>query len=205
MSNTTLTQYILKLEQAKGRLEGININIEEAKDAIKKLKKDIIHTEEAKTIIQLVAKKTQEELEYRLAELVSLSMSAVFNEAYELKVSFVIRRDKTECDLVFMRGGEEFDPMTESGGGVVDVASFALRVALWSLSQPRTRNVLILDEPFRFLSTDLQRKASLVLKELSRRLDLQMIIVSHSKGLIEGADKVFKVSRVNGISKITEE
>jgi len=188
----------------KGRRDRVKDDLVHVYNRVQELKRDILHTEEAKTIIQLVARKTQEELEYRLSELVSLSMSAVFEEAYELKVSFVIRRDRTECDLTFIRDGEEFNPMTESGGGVVDVASFALRVALWSLSQPRTRNVLIMDEPFRFLSTDLQKKASLILKELSRRLNLQMIIVSHSEGLIEGADKVFKVNKVDGISKVTE-
>ena len=192
------------LEQKRGQRQQIAKDLKETRQQVRATKKELEISEEAQTIIQLVAQKTQEELEYRLSELVTLSMRAVFDDPYDLTVKFVIRRGKTECDLLFSKNGQEFDPMSSTGGGVVDIASFALRVALWSLSKPRTRNVLILDEPLRFLSRELQPKASLMLKELSKKLDLQIIMVTHSSDLIIGADKVFNISKVRGVSKVTE-
>jgi DNA repair exonuclease SbcCD ATPase subunit len=84
------------------------------------------------------------------------------------------------------------------------VASFALRIASWSMEYPRLRNVIILDEPMRFLSEDLQEKASAMIKELSEKLGLQFIIITHEKELASYADKEFRVTINKGVSNIKE-
>ena len=45
----------------------------------------------------------------------------------------------------------------------------------------------------RFLSRDLHHKATEMLKEISEKLGLQIIMVTHSEELIEAADKVFTI------------
>lgn len=193
-----------KLERKKGSQIQLQTDLQTAKSEEETISNEIINTEAAQAIIQIVAQKTQEELEYRLSEIVSLALSAVFDDPYKLKVNFVIRRGKTECDLLFEKNGEIFDPLTSSGGGAIDIAAMALRIAIWTLTQPQPRNVLILDEPFRFLSREYQIKASIMLNELSKKLNpnLQIIMVSHSESLIEGANKVFQVTIKKGISQI---
>jgi DNA repair exonuclease SbcCD ATPase subunit len=194
-----------KLERKKGQQAQLQSDLQVAESQEEDITAEIIDIEQAQAIIQIVAQKTQEELEYRLSEIVSLALAAVFDDPYKLKVDFVIRRGKTECDLLFEKNGEIFDPLSSSGGGAVDIAAMALRVAIWSLTQPKTRNILILDEPFRFLSKEYQVKASAMLRELSKKLQLQIVMVSHSESLIEGADKIFRVSIKKGISTIIEE
>ena len=159
--------------------------------------------EEANEIMKEVALKTQEQLEYHVSDITSLALESVFeNEAYNLVVRFIQRRNKTECDLLFERDEEEIDPLNASGGGAVDVAAFALRIAMWSMESPKSRNVIILDEPFRFLSKDRQDRASQMLKELSEKLGIQFIIVTHEDTLTQYADKTFVVSKKKGISKV---
>jgi DNA repair exonuclease SbcCD ATPase subunit len=86
--------------------------------------------------------------------------------------------------------------------GAVDVASFALRIASWSMARPRTDNVIILDEPFRFLSENYQERASNMLREVSQKLGIQLIIVTHETVLTTSADRIFEVSIKKGISQI---
>ena len=95
-------------------------------------------------------------------------------------------------------------PLDASGGGAVDVAAFGLRIASWVMQQPHTRNVIVLDEPLRFLSKDRQSKASEIIKELSNKLNLQFIIVTHEQALTEYADKVFQVTQSKGISSVNK-
>lgn len=194
MPHTRLRLLQKEMELRKGQRREVQRSLKESKEKEMVLRRRLKLIEEAQAVIQIVSKRTQEELEYHISELVSLALNAVFPDPYELKLKFEVRRGKTEADLLFSRGGEIMDPLTASGGGPVDVASFALRVALWSLRRPRTRAVLVLDEPFRFLSRDLQPKASLMLSEISKRLGLQIIMISHSPDLIESADKVFEVT-----------
>jgi DNA repair exonuclease SbcCD ATPase subunit len=160
------------------------------------------HLEKAQMIIQQVAKMTQQELEYHIAELVSLALSSVFPDPYELHLDFVTRRNRTEADISFTssNSGEKIHPATGTGGGAVDVAAFALRISGWHLKRPRSRNTMIFDEPFRFLSKDLQSKASDMLKEISEKLNLQMIIVTHEESLAFAATRRIKVSKRGRIS-----
>jgi ABC-type sulfate/molybdate transport systems ATPase subunit len=184
-----------KLEQQKGQLFQIQKSLAEVKVQLQEKNRSLIRHERAREIVRSVGLKTQEQLQFHIADITSLALEAVFDNPYELKVEFVQRRNKTECDLYFVRGDNKVDPMEAAGVGAVDVASFALRIA-------RTRNTIILDEPFRFLSANYQEKASTMLKEISDKLKIQFIIVTHEETLTAAADKIFEVSIRNGKTKV---
>lgn len=147
----------------------------------------------ARVYILNVATATQNQLGSRISTIVSSALAAVFDDPYEFKIKFVERRNKTECDLLFVKNGEEMNPIDSSGGGPIDVASFALRLAFWNII--KGRNVLILDEPFKFVSLDLQDKCSAMLKDLSDKLGIQIIMASHLPEIISKADKIFRVDK----------
>jgi len=142
-----LEEYRRELEQKKGKASQIVEDLLECKRMIKNLRKEIVSSKKAQIIIQVVARATQEELEYQITEPVSLALSAVYPEnPYEMDAEFVITgRGNTECHLNFRRENNLVSPMDASGGGPVDIAGFALRLSAWSLAQPRSRPVLLLD------------------------------------------------------------
>ena len=156
---------------------------------------------EVRALFQKAAQDTQQKLEFHISNLVSTALAAVFDDPYTFQLEFVQKRNKTEAELWFVRNGEKMKPIDASGGGAVDVASFALRIAFWSLTK-KTRPLIILDEPFKHLSADLQNRASDMLKMLSENLGLQIILVSHIDQLISNADKEFKVSLNRGRSEV---
>ena len=190
------------LERMKGKRDQVQHGIDNAEQFIKEKKKDLRRHEQAREIIREVGLKTQQQLQFHISDITSLALEAVFDNPYKLITEFIQRRNKTECDLYFERDGNRIDPLSASGGGTVDVASFALRVASWSMQRPRSRNVLILDEPFRYLSSDLLPKASEMLNQISKKLKLQIIMVTHAEELIENADRVFEVKIKKGKSLI---
>ena len=156
----------------------------------------------AQALVQEVAQETQEELRYKLADLVTLALQSVFPEPYRFVVRFTQKRGRTEAEMLVEREGMEIDPYEASGGGVVDVIAFALRLCLWRLKAKRTRATMILDEPFRFVSRDLQEGVGKMVAKISRELELQLIIVSHEEELISNADKVFRVTIRDGVSTV---
>lgn len=193
------------LDQLKGQRFQIEKSINALRVEVTDLKRSLRRHEQAREIVHEVGLKTQQQLQYHIGDITSMALDSVFDNPYELKVEFVERRNKTECDLTFVRDGMEIDPIEASGVGAIDVASFALRIASWSMMHPRTRNTIILDEPFRFLSSNYQEQASAMIKELSKKLKLQFIIVTHEEILTTSADKVFAVSiNRKGISTVNE-
>jgi DNA repair exonuclease SbcCD ATPase subunit len=191
------------LEQRKGQQKQIINDVKVAETSAKELKQSLLLHEQAKEIVREVGLKTQQQLQYHISDITSLALEAVFDNPYKLELEFVQRRNKTECDLYFVRDSNRIDPLSASGGGAVDVAAFALRIACWSLNNPHSRATIILDEPMKFVSEGLKDKASEMIKEVSKKLGIQIIMITHEPKFTVYADKTFEVSiNKNGVSKV---
>ncbi|MBU2249412.1 MAG: hypothetical protein KKD77_21870 [Gammaproteobacteria bacterium] len=195
-----------QFERKRGQQQQKKLDLVQAISEQDKIKKEISISEKAQAVIIAVAMATQEELQYRIAEPVSLALASVYDNPYLMNVRFDITgRGTTECHLGFERNGHIIKPLEASGGGPVDIASFALRIGSWSLAQPRSRPILILDEPFRFVSRNKMPLAGQMLKEISKQLGLQIIMVTHISELIECGDRILNVQIHNGISELVQD
>lgn len=195
-----IQQYRNILEQKKGQKKQLENQIVTSKKSINIYKKEKEATEQAQKILQLVAKQTQEQIIIHISGIVTLALNSIFDEPYEFKLDFIEKRGKTEAEMYFLKDGKKIDPMTASGGGVVDISAMALRVALWSLSNKS--NTIIMDEPMKFISKNYIEKATEMLKMLSEKLKIQFLIVTHINELKEKADKIFEVKINKGVSSI---
>lgn len=191
-----------RYQQKVGRRDELEENIEQLIRKVRKDKRYLKRLEKAHNIIKQVGLETQQQLKVHISDITSLALESVFDEPYKLVLDFVERRDKTECDILFEENGHYVDPLTAAGGGVVDLAAFALRIASWAMRSPRTRNTIILDEPFKHLSKDLHERASQMIATLSKQLHIQFIIITHEPTLGMYADKVFEVKQRNRVSRV---
>lgn len=139
-------------------------------------------------LAQVVAQGIQQQAHSMIARVVSKCLSAIFDEPYVFQILFERKRNKTEARLVFERDGMEIDPITSSGGGVLDVAAFALRLAAVVLTKPRCRKIIIMDEPFRFVSQEYRFKIRQLLLDLAKEYDFQFIMVTHIRELVCGTN-----------------
>ena len=159
--------------------------------------------EQAQIIIQQVGKQTQEQIKFHIEDIVSLAIDSIFPDTYKFGLNFDIKRNKTEVEICFYdENNTKINPMDSTGGGIIDITSFALRVAMWSLKTGKKNNTIILDEPMKFLSRDLAPKGAELLKKLSEKLNIQFILSTHNQDLIEFSDRVFEVKKINNISKV---
>lgn len=205
---TKITQYRTLLNQLKVEKAQIEKSIAVVESELLENKRSLRQHEQAREILREAGLKTQESLSFHIAEITSLAQEVVFDKPYTLGVSFVNRRNKTECDLYFQRDGEQLDPMEDSGGGPLDVAAFSLRVACWCMEDPISNNVLVLDEPFKHLKGESANLRVLdMVQQISQKLNLQIIMVSDERisrdDIEEKADRLFLVELKDGISQIT--
>lgn len=202
--NLTIKDIRREFERRQGEKAGLEKSIAQTKRDLRQAKINLIRHDKARKIAREVGLKTQQQLQYHISDIATMALDAIFHEPYQLVAEFVERRNKLECDLMFEKSGERVDPLSASGGGAVDVAAFALRIASWTMENPRSRPTIILDEPLKYVSVDLQEKASMMLKEISDRLGIQFIIVTHEETLSEYADRIFTVNIKKGKSKVTQ-
>lgn len=138
--------------------------------------------EQIQTAVKLsqeVAEAVQREAHSQIADVVSRSLEAVFDEPYTFQINFEQRRGRTEASLTFERDGLIVDPMTASGGGICDLGSFALRLSCLLLSKPPLRKLIVLDEPLKFLSVEFRPRARMLIESLSKELGVQFLIITH--------------------------
>ena len=160
--NLTIKDIRREFERRQGEKAGLEKSIAQTKRDLRQAKINLIRHDKARKIAREVGLKTQQQLQYHISDIATMALDAIFHEPYQLVAEFVERRNKLECDLMFEKSGERVDPLSASGGGAVDVAAFALRIASWTMENPRSRPTIILDEPLKYVSVDLQEKASMI-------------------------------------------
>lgn len=154
---------------------------------------------EARRIISEAARSTQLQFQGFVESLVTMAIQTVFPEQqYRFVMEFDLKANRSEINLLVQQGEKEpYRPEDEQGGGLLDVLSFALRVVMWSLEKPRSRPVFVIDEPFRYCGK-LTSLAGNMMKEISQKLGIQIIMVTHEDSLSEIADKSWLVKREKG-------
>lgn len=141
----------------------------------------------AQHVLQSVAQAVQQSAHEQITKVVGRCLETVFGEnAYGFEVEFVRKRGKTEARMWFVRGVKRLHPTSAAGGGVVDVAAFALRLACLLLATPRRRKLLVLDEPLKMVSRNYAPKIRELLLTLSRELKVQTVMVTHDPQLVAG-------------------
>lgn len=200
MMNSDFETLKSKYHQAVGQRDALSARQKDTEKKGNEWKARIGHIESAQAFLQRVAQETQEILKFQISDIVQMALDSVFPGQYEFYVDFVVKNNRTFADMYLLRNGTRVDPMDASGGGVVDIVSFAVRLAAWTLSQ--NSNVIILDEPFKYLSTELRPIAGQILAKLSKTLKLQVIMVTHDKAMIEIADKAHDVKLKDGVSQV---
>ena len=207
----TIKEYQNILLKQKGKHESFLERKQTIDDKLKELIIKAIAIEEAQIFIQAVARDTQEKIKYNLVDIIQLCLNACFPNKYKFDIDFTVERNRTVARLLYLKEHEgkyyEMDPLTQNGGGLCDLTAFALRIALWSIG--KTDNVIILDEPLKNLQpVELNKLGFEVIRNLSKKLGLQFIIVNNSIGsenLLDVSDKIFEVSMgKDGISKVKE-
>lgn len=173
------------LKSRKQRLEEIKIETEEVLKSI--------------SVCQNVATEVQKQLSVKIDTIVNLALATCFGDEYTFKLNYVPARGKTEVEFTLLQNGKEIDPMNQNGGGLIDILCFALRVAVFNISH--TDDVMVYDEPFRFVSKGLREKVAEVVHTFSERLNIQIIEVTHVEELMDNSDKQFVIKKINGVSE----
>jgi hypothetical protein len=154
---------------------------------------DLLDTQQAQAALQHIALLTQSQLRYHVTALGTLAMEAVFPDPVGLELQFRENYGKTEAHLLFDRDGHLLDPLEEDSGGACNIAGLGLRTSMREAQRPRTRPVIIMDEPGHDLNDAtraMHEKFAEMIKEVSDKLGVQFLIVTMIEELAEVGEKI---------------
>ena len=174
------------IEELRSNRTYLQKKFDEVEIHVSKAQEKLLSSKLAREVLQGIAQSVQQQAHARISEVVSSCLSTVFDDPYEFKIEFAQKRGRTEAQLMFVREDVCVDPLTASGGGVVDTAAFALRVACLVLHRPRLSRIVVMDEPFKFVSEEYRANIRTMMEKLSEELGLQIIMISHINELETG-------------------
>jgi DNA repair exonuclease SbcCD ATPase subunit len=174
-----------KVDKLKAEFALAERQLTTERSGLRSARRDLEVAQKARGLLQTAAQRVQQRAHKHLATLVTRCIRAVYQEDdYEFRIEFERKRGKTSARLVFLKNKVEEDPSDGSGGGIVDLASLALRIACLCVQRPARRRLLVLDEPFKWINGEVyQQRTADLLEALAEELDFQLLIVTDDEWL----------------------
>lgn len=183
-----LNQYSQLEYQKQKHIETVNMISEE------KNKTEIL--EKCRVLIMEIGKTTQAQVQQYIEDTVTLALQSVYGHLYKFIVKFEYnKRGQLETQFFLDKGGKLLElRKNTTGGGVVDLCAFSMRMVVWVLDdETPSPPIMIMDEPFKNVSAKFIPSVSEVVKKVSDMLDIQFIIVTHNETFIENADTIHHI------------
>ena len=193
--NSDIIQLSEKIGRLKASKEEIIKRHGQIAGRITNLEEEAADLKQCLDIVRLIGNQTQQRMETALCAIGNAALKSVFGDKYEFKTQFILKRNQTELEILLVNreNGSILTPVGNVGGGVIDLLSMSLRLTMWTLQNPRSRPIMVLDEPFKFLSKNLKPLAAEMLKTLAAKMNIQFIIVTHESEIVEIADKTITI------------
>lgn len=198
----SLKQQLLQLKEIYsaecGAKKILEKNLIEKEKEVSILRSEIDKHEQAKLLIKRICQEARRESGEFFCHLTTSALQNVFGDNVELTLELNEQRDNPTLDFVVKTRFEDYevenDPAESDGGGVADIISLVCFLTLNYLKRDENKASLTLDEPTKFLSAGNSESAGEFLKEMSRHLNRQIIMVTHHECLKDIADQVYELS-----------
>ncbi len=181
--------------QLKGKLDILSSQIQTAELDLEDSECTVKEYKQAIEVLDIAQKAVRETVQKGFEIIVSNALQTVFGQGYSLHLVYSRRGNLQQVDFVIKRPDlkEAYDPMDTSGGGAIDIVAIALRSVILELFQSKDKSPIILDEPFKHLSSGHLSQAGAFLNALSKKLGRQIIMVSHKNELVGIADNTIEI------------
>ncbi|GAB7386984.1 chromosome segregation ATPase [Bacillaceae bacterium] len=196
-------------ERRRGQQEHLLREKEELEEKKKRLQQEIDDHLKGRHLLQEASAFAREQARQNIEAWVSGALQYVFGTddiAFKVVLQEKNNRPEAEFYVVSDYAGTKVEtrPQDARGGGVVDIVSLALRIALMETGRRQIDGPLLLDEPGKHVSEEYGMMLSQFLKQVTQKTKRQVILVTHNQYLAEAGDKAYQVVLNQGISEVRE-
>lgn len=159
-------------------------------------------------LVQILLQKTsdfaRQQAKARIEDIVTSALSVVFGKDYRFSIVLDVKANQPIAEYHLTSEGVSTQlkpPDYDRGGGVADVVSLALRLAVGELSG--TRGPIFLDEVGKHVSQEYAPNVAYFLKEYSANFGRQIVLITHNMHLAEIGETSLQVTQSGGKSEVT--
>lgn len=200
-------QLFMEYAMRKSIKENLEDKLVAKEKALNEITEQIDLLEQVRILLQRTSEYAREQIKQQIEMLVTHCLQFVFGPNLEFKIELNEVRNRSEADFYVISTYNNIKiktkPQDARGGGIVDVISLALRIAVIQSIGSYSDGPLILDEPAKHVSSEYIINVAQFLKQISEVFNRQIIMVTHNQHLSEIADLTYKVELKDGSSIIS--
>lgn len=206
---SVLASWRSQYEQGRGQLALLQAQRAETEEALKQVQANRELWQQVSLLLTKVSDYARRQLVERIEDTVTAALQTVLADdslRFEVEIREVAGKASAEWRVVSRYGDVEVsnNPEDARGGGIVDIVSLALRLALLELSKPRPEGPVILDEPAKMVSAEYAENLAFFLKSYAQKTGRQFIVVTHNSTLAKSGDIAYQVVKNEaGVSEVT--
>lgn len=191
----------------KGKTEQLKEQKSNLETLLQSILQNIDVLEKVRILLQKVSEYAREQARQQIEALVTHCLQYIFDTNIEFRIEINEVRGRPEAEFYVLSSinGDviKTKPQEARGGGVVDIISLAIRIAMLESSNLDVKGPIILDEPAKHVSDDYITRVAEFLKQVSTMFDRQVIMVTHNKHLSEISDQGYRIEMADGVSYAT--
>jgi len=193
-----------KVAARQGQKDLLDLHLQDAQRRKEQAEADLGVFDLVQILLQKTSDYARQQAKSRIEEIVTSALSVVFEKNYTFRVQLEVRGNRPEASYFLESEGivtQLKPPDYDRGGGVADVVSLALRLAIAELHG--VKGPLFLDEIGKHVSAEYSGNVAYFLKQYSERFGRQLILITHASALAAVGDLSLGVSQVGGVSKVS--
>lgn len=188
----------------KGQADLLKQTLSSAETQIGYLKSQLVIEADVLKLLQAVSASTWTNTKTVIESIITRGLRSIFfDKTYSFVVNQEVKRSVPSVSFAILDDGMELDVVDEVGGGIADVVSLLLRLAFMILYRPKVRQLLVLDESAKHLSSIYQPYLGKFLKQVCAELGITILMVTHQAQLAEEADQIFRISKTGKTCKVS--
>ncbi|RLI45635.1 hypothetical protein DRO61_10320 [Candidatus Bathyarchaeota archaeon] len=163
-------------------------------------------SQDALQFLEDLANNRRNSMKGKIEAVITEALALVYGPEYSVELIYDIKNNRSFLDIELIKqtaNGEIRRNMSGFGGGVADCISVPLRL-LVLLGSKQTGRICILDECYKHVDPERIEFVSKFIKEIAKKLKIQIIICSHHSAMKDSADVVYEISDNNGESVLKE-
>jgi len=185
------------LSRELGKQEIIKEQISQNKEELYKIEDEINLLTKVNILLQKTSEFAREQAKKQVESLVTKCLQYIFESDIEFIIEIEELRGKSNAEFYVVNTMDDIliktKPELSRGGGVVDIVSLALRIAILQTHKPKIQGPLILDEPAKHVSDEYIFNVADFLKQTSELFNRQIIMVTHNNHLAAIGNNSYRV------------
>ena len=170
------------LQSLKALIDGEEMDLEEHAREVENLTDSIAVTQNYSNSIRM-------DVVTKFEELITSGVREVFNKDYRVSIEFSNPGNSYHAEFyVYLPDGKKVNLVAGEGGGLRDFISVLQRILYVILEPAKPSRVIFLDECLKALDSARSVTAFRFLSELTKELDVQVIMITHSAAAVSLAE-----------------